>query len=243
MRIFFLALCLLVTGHSFAQNDSTQWLRAFPITDYMVDLNDSVKVVQLQMPDGYSLKEKQLGVIYGVFGTSREEAVQKGYGRCHLIKGDYYYFTIGNNTSGQSLKAGDLLYTFMEKTGIYYGNFPRLAAHFIRLQDVNGNPFYDRYTIFFNWSEADEHKMTDSLVADIRFTGTWFKENQPSADRPITQGRYQGQKTLDVMAECTPEDVRHFLSFVLTSPRLYAGREWKITEIFATWLINGAPGA
>lgn len=60
----------------------------------------------------------------------KEEAVQKAYGKCHLIKGEYYYFTIGHNKSGLQLKKDDLLFTFMGKTNIYYGQIPQLAAHF-----------------------------------------------------------------------------------------------------------------
>ena len=70
----------------------------------MVKLNDSTNLVQIQMPDAYSLKEKQLGLIWGVYDKSKEEAIEKGYGSCHLIKGDYYYFAIGHNTRGKELK-------------------------------------------------------------------------------------------------------------------------------------------
>ncbi len=241
MRRFLFFLALACAGSAGAQSDTTRWLRAFPITDYMVDLNDTVKVVQLEMPEGFALKEKQLGVVFGVYETSRADAVQKGYGRCNLIKGDYYYFTISNNTSGLALKKGDLIYTFMDKTGIYYGRFPKLASHFIRLLDVYEKPFFDRYTIFFNWTQEAEDRLVDSLVADIRFTGKYFKENEPGMDRPITKGSYQGRTTLQTMAECGTGDVRKFLDYMIGNPRLYAGREWKVSEVFGTWLVNGAP--
>ncbi len=48
----------------------------------------------------------------------------------------------------EKIKAGDLLYTFMEKTAIYYGQIPKLSAHFIQLQNVYEIPLYDRYLIF-----------------------------------------------------------------------------------------------
>jgi hypothetical protein len=112
----------------------------------------------VQMPDGWSLKDKQPGLAYGVYNGSKEEAVQKGYGRCNLIKGDFYYFTISHNTSGLPLKKDDLLYTFMDKTTVYYGRIPQIASHFIRLQDVYETAFFDRYNIFGQWNEADEKK-------------------------------------------------------------------------------------
>jgi hypothetical protein len=205
-RLIFPVLAFL-SIQSQAQTDTATWLRAFPITDYMVALNDSTKVVQLEMPDGLVIKEKQLGMLYGVYNGSRDKAVQKGYGRCHLIKGNYYYFAIGHNTSGLSLEKGDLVYTMMDKTPIYYGRIPKIAAHFIRLQNVYETPLFDRYTIFSNWTEKDEKNIVDSMVADIRFTGKYFSEN----------------------------------NYMIARPRLYAGREWKIAELFATWLSEGAP--
>ncbi len=233
---------LLLIGYAAAaQNDSTKLFRAFPVTDYMLDINDSTKVVQLEMPEGIILKEKQLGVMYGVYATSSDDAVEKGYGRCNLIKGQYYYFTISNNKSGVPLKQGDLLYTQMDKPSIFLGRIPRLAAHFIRLLNVTEEPLYDRYLIFNGWTTGDEKKLTDSLVADIRYTGDYFLSNAPGMNQSINTGKYKERKVLEVMKDCTAPDVQDFLDYMLARPRLYAGRDWKISEIFATWLVNGAP--
>lgn len=158
MRKLIFSSFVFLSLKCFCQTDSTKWLRAFPITDYIVELNDSTKVVQVQMPDGWSIKDKQLGLMYGVYNGSKEDAVQKGYGKCHLIKGDYYYFTIGHNESGLPLKKGDLLYTFIDKGIIYQGRIPRIASHFIRLQDVYEDPLFDRYNVFNYWNQVDEKK-------------------------------------------------------------------------------------
>lgn len=238
--ILFTAL-FIISRTSSAQADTSEWLRAFPITDYMVPLNDSTVVVQLEMPEDLVLKEKQLGLMYGVYHRSLDEAVQKGHGKCYLIKTVYYYFAISQNKSGHPLKKGDLLYTFLPRSDIYYGQVVRLASHFIRLQNVHGDNFYDRYTIFHKWSEADEEKLIDSLVADIQFTGQYFLENDPSVNKVIKGGEFRGSQVLEVMAECRPQYVKDFLGYMIARPRLYAGREWKISEIFATWLTEGAP--
>ncbi|HMU46012.1 MAG TPA: hypothetical protein PKC72_06570 [Chitinophagaceae bacterium] len=235
-------ICLtLLHGFVFAQSDSTKQLRAFPVTDYIIDLNDSTKLVQLELPDGITIKYKQLGLIHGVYNSSSTDTVSKGFGRCYLIKGDYYYFAIGQNNSGISIKKGDLLYTFMDKTDIWNGRIPKLASHFIQLQDVYENRFYDRYLIFKNWTENEERLLLDSMVADIRFTGKYFQENDPSIDIVLKSGKYKGNKVLSVMIGCKAEDVTDFIDYVIARPRLYAGRQWKLSEVFATWLEAGAP--
>lgn len=241
MRSIFLPLLCIVSLAATGQPDSSRWLRGFPITDYMVDLNDSVRLVQLEMPEDIQLKEKQLGMLWGVYSNGKEETVQKGYGRCQLIKGQYFYFAIGNNSSGFALKKGDLLYTFMDKTPIWYGQVPKLAGHFIRLQNVYEEPFYDRYAVFRSWSEAREKAILDSMITDIRFTGKHFFDTDRSMDKPITKGDYKGKTILQMMMDCTAADLRDFMDYILARPRLYAGLDWKVSEIFATWLSEGAP--
>ncbi len=241
MRKIILPVFILVATLTSAQSDTSLLLRAFPITDYMVDLNDTVKLVQVHLPDDVMLKEKQLGLVRGVYDGAVKDTVQKGYGRCQLIKGNYYYFSVGNNSSGSPLKAGDLLYTFMEKGDIYDGWAPKIAGHFIRLLNVQGTPFYDRYDVFRYWSGENDRQLLDSMVQDIQFTGNYFIENEPSMNQHIKSGYYQGRPLLNVMRECRVEDLQEFLSYILARPRLYAGNEWKISEIFATWLSSGAP--
>jgi len=242
MKKMFLAVCILFSVSGYAQTDTTKWLRAFPITGYMVDLNDSVKVVQLLMPEGHVIKDKQLGLIRGTYRSAASDTAMKGYGRCNLIKGDYYYFTISKNQSGIPLQEGDLLYTFMDKTAIYYGRIVKLASYFIQLQDVYKNRFFDRYTVFLQWTEEDEKAIIDSMVRDIKFTGDYFLKSDTSKNMLIKKGTFNGKRVLDVMASCDPGFVTDFIDYLLIRPRQYAGREWKITEIFATWLIEGAPG-
>ncbi|MEO7923792.1 MAG: hypothetical protein ABIR30_08935 [Chitinophagaceae bacterium] len=241
MKRILLIAAIFLFGECYAQPDTNKWLRAFPITDYMVDLNDSIKLVQVLLPDGLSLPEKQLGLVRGVYNDSHADTVQKGFGRCNLIKGDYYYFTIGHNISGVSLKEGDLLYTFMDKTPVYYGNIPKLAAHFIGLVNVYEEPFYDRYSVFTRWTLDNEKAAIDSMVKDIQFTGNYFLQNDASMDKLITKGTFKGKKILSVMINCQPDEVKDFMNYVIARPRLYAGKKWKISEVFATWAVEGAP--
>src|SRR5436190_9631767 len=175
MRKIILPLLLLVARASFAQQDEDRLLWAFPITDYIVDLNDSTKVVQVQLPDAFSVKEKQFGLIKGVYINVHADTVEKGYGRCQLIKSDYYYFAVGNNKSGIPLKKGDLLYTFIDKPSAFFdGEVIKLASHYIELDNVYDQSLFDRIAVYNKWSEADEKQVVDSAVSDIKFTGNYF---------------------------------------------------------------------
>ena len=241
MKKNLLPLLMLLAVACSAQADTSKWLRAFPVTDYMVELNDSVKLVQVQLPAGVTLKEKQLGLVRGVYQQSHADTVQKGYGRCQLIKADYYYFSIGHNTSGRAIREGDLLYTFVDKTDIYFGQVAKLAAHGIVLQNAYEDPFYDINQVFSHFTKPGETALIDSMVKDIKFTGNYFLQNDPSMDKLITTGTFKGRKVLTVMADCQPGQLKDFMNYVIARPRLYAGRKWKLAEVFATWAAEGAP--
>lgn len=59
----------------------------------------------------------------------------------------------------------------------------------------------------------------------------------------VTHGPWKGQVCKAIMTRATPEDYAAFLRFVLDYPGKYMRKSWKITETFATWIINDMPGA
>jgi hypothetical protein len=131
--------------------------------------------------------------------------------------------------------------TLVEKPKDYKSRFFRLASHLIKLQNVYEDSFYDHYKIFQEWKPGDEQRAIDSIVQDIRFTGDYFTKNDDSQNKLITTGTYTGKKIFSVMTACTPEDLAKFFDYIIARPRLYAGKKWKLSEIFATWLSAGAP--
>jgi hypothetical protein len=240
-KLFLLSLTLSLYVVCLAQPGDNKRLRAFPITNYVVDLSDTIKLVQVYLEDPTLVKEKQMGVLRGAYNASRRDTLDIGGGRCQLIKGEYYYFSIDTRKSGITPKENDLLYTSVERTTAYDGKFIKLAAHYIELQNVYETALYDRHGIFKIWTAADEHRTLDSIVADIHFTGDYFSKNNPSMNEAIRNGKYKDQKVLNVMTTCSIDDVNDFLDYMIARPRLYAGHKWKISEIFATWLTSGAP--
>ena len=89
-----LVLFLVLSGYS--QKDSVEVLFAYRITDYQVKLNDSVTVVQINIPDAFplSISDKQIGILKHRYENGTLDTNLIGWGKCHLIKGDFYYFAI-----------------------------------------------------------------------------------------------------------------------------------------------------
>jgi hypothetical protein len=236
-----LLLCVFFSVKGIAQTDTEKWVRAFPVTGYMVDVSDSIKLVQVLLPDGVTLPEKQVGLLRGIYRDTYADTSFIGTGRCNLIKGDYYYFTINYKKSGRQPREGDLLFTLVKPVPVYRGQVIKLGTYYIGLQNVYENPFYDRRTIFSHWEKSEEASVIDSMVADIHFTGNYFLENNPGMNKKIKGGRYDGKMVLNTMVIATKKDVIDFLDYIIARPNLYAGRQWKVSEIFATWVSEGAP--
>lgn len=57
----------------------------------------------------------------------------------------------------------------------------------------------------------------------------------------IKSGKNQDKPVLNTMIACNKKDVTDFLAYMIARPSLYAGQEWKVSEVFATWLSEGVP--
>ncbi len=241
MKRSLLIFLILIGSFSGFTQQNTKWARAFPITDYILDLNDSTRLVQLYLPAGPKLNEKQVGVLRGVYTNEHADTSIIGTGRCHLIKGDYYYFSVNYKSSGRLPAVSNLLYTLTDHPPVYTGRIVKIASHFIALQTVEEVPFFDRLDIFETWTADMEKNCITSMIKDIHFTGQYFLDNDPSMNVKIESGRYKDQMVLNLMTRITETDVMDFLDYMIVRPRLYAGKEWKVSELFATWASSGAP--
>ena len=227
--------------NSFSQKDSVDVLFAYRITDYQVKLNDSVTVVQINLPDALplSISEKQIGILKHRYQNGTLDTTLIGWGRCHLIKGNYYYFAI-NKYHQEEPEQGDLLYTKC-KTPVYYKSLLfDINRHAISLTTVDESQFYHAAEIF-QLDEQKEKALFDSMVADIRVTGTAMKKQLPGQNQLIEGGLFNGKRLFDAMEMTTRRQMEEFLKYIVARPERYAGNTWKLSEIYATWMVNKTP--
>lgn len=242
-RLFASILLVAITTVSFAQTDSVKAIFAFPITDYMPEKNDSVVIVQVQLPDASAvdIPKNQLGILKHRFENGKElDTNMIGFGRCSLIKGDYRYFGIAVYP-GRTASPGDLLYMQLTVPLAYKGELFNLSRYHIHLQMVDDSYIYRREDVYFFQNAGDENKILDSLVADIRYTGKVMTEQMPEQNQLMTEGIFKGKKVFAAMQGTTRKDLVTFLRYVNARPQKYAGHSWKISEIFATWMVSGTP--
>jgi CHAT domain-containing protein len=142
-------------------------------------------------------------------------------------------------TKGETFRAGDIV----EVRARVPEQKPltllwRLAALHITFSDNFKKPLNSYRTYLDKTVEPDAALMDKLLTAQHEVVE--FVVNT-DMDAPRKTGRYAGRKASEILQNVTPDDINTFLKFVLSYPGKYIGREWKISETFATWIINDAP--
>lgn len=88
----------------------------------------------------------------------------------------------------------------------------------------------------FKLSKMEEELIAGMAMEAIRECAEFTAELPPPAS-----GMYEGTPVSQVMDNVTEQDLAVFLGFVKAFPGKYIGKSWKISETFATWLINNSP--
>lgn len=225
----------------FAQKDSIDAFFTFRITDYTVKLDDSTTIVQIEVPDTWPLTipERQFGVLKRRYEQGIEyDTNMIGIGRCYLKKDEWHYFAIHQN---QRIPAkGDLLITKCKMPPLHTGLLFDLVRHGINLARVDEEPFYNSAEVFYMGPQS-EQGFLDSMVADIRYTGKAMLAQNSVPNQQIIGGLFNGKKLFTAMQRITRKELDKFLKYVVARPAKYAGTVWKISEIFATWMVSRTP--
>jgi hypothetical protein len=243
LRLPFLLLILL-SGSSplLAQKDSVEKIFAFKITGYIKPLTDSSVAVQVLKPASFPavIKDNQLGVLYHCYETGSElDTAMVGWGRCNLIKGDYYYFGIRLKKMQQPSE-GSIIYLRVKIPYVHDGLLLNVMNHAIQFTNVFGDNFMNSNSIFTN-TKKDEQNILDSMLSDIRYTANAMFQQMPQQNQLIKEGIYKGQKLFTAMLYAKQNELELFLKYIMARPKNYAGNNWKISEIFATWIVGGTP--
>ncbi len=238
-RTSLLVLLLHFSITIFAQKIDKE-IFAFPISEYIINSNDSVSIIQVQIQNAFiKIDSNQVGLLKHNFSNNKENT-EIGFGRCNLIKGTFYYFGIRLvNTTDKPMK-NDLVYTKIIYPAKYKGQFYNLTKNAIYFEHVTGEKFFS-FESAIKIDKLEESRLIDEFVADIKYTGQEMQKKSDSQDTIIEGGLFDGKKLFVTMQSITAENVKDFIDYVIARPTKYAGNTWKIAEVFATWAIGGTP--
>ena len=117
-----------------------------------------------------------------------------------------------------------------------HGTFENMLEINVILTDNYDIPLYKKRNIALAKTEESLILMTskDAIKQCAEFT-----KGMP----PIQSGYYEGKEVSYVMENVEDDDVTLFLGYIKARPQKYVSKSWKISETFATWLVNNAPMA
>jgi hypothetical protein len=204
-----------------------------------VTVNDSTVTVQVENTNGVSgIEEGQYALLQR--NATNGDTLFIGSGKCSLISQGNYYFSIRLNPKNGHPQKNDLIYTMGLYPTTYKGRVYNMIRQNIFLQNVYSEPIYS-YAFSVFGDKYQEESVIDSMVADIRFTAAAMEKQAPEQNLAIESGRFKDRKLFDAMRLATAKDVTDFIDYIIARPKIYAGNEWKISEVFATWQVAGTP--
>ncbi|MBT9559593.1 MAG: CHAT domain-containing protein [Myxococcales bacterium] len=113
----------------------------------------------------------------------------------------------------------------------------RCAANAITFTDNQRADFTTLEALVTAPDDREEKRVLDAMV----LAGRDVVDQAGGIAGQAKWGRLKGKSVADALAAATPDDYADFLRFVAAYPGKYIGKSWKISETFATWIVNGAP--
>lgn len=90
--------------------------------------------------------------------------------------------------------------------------------------------------------KVQEGDMALFLVPMVKpSTANALIDTKSTLNQQVKSGQYKGQMLFATMQQATSKDVLQFMMYVYTHPDKYKAHTWRVSETFATWVINGAP--
>lgn len=168
-------------------------------------------------------------------GLATPYTLTDNYGLCVVILND-------TTDPALQVRIGDLLeLPCMLPSRDKSFTFNQLAKYRIRFLDNGSVPVFNQMEMLYNGDRQLEEDILDLMVKDIHDTWEFLQEyvpDNPSWSEPLGGGKFAGISMMDALKITTRADISAFLNFVSSYPGKYMGKDWKINETYATWLIN-----
>ncbi len=117
---------------------------------------------------------------------------------------------------------------------LVHGNFEDMISLNITFTDNYDVPLYKRRGVALANSEENLILLSakDAIVQCAEFT----------VEMPdVQEGMFAGRKVSELMENVEEENITLFLGYVKKRPQKYIAKSWKISETYATWLVNNTP--
>lgn len=196
----------------------------------------------VEKPQWALVKKGQTFLLKSIWRKEGDKTANIGAGTVSILNDDDMEAKAMMN-KGAQVQKGDLAMFLLPlklpaKKDTLFFKFARLG---IGLKTVLDSSFYDRSQMILDPGSYDVSAMIQGMAEDIRYTAKEMIAANDAQDQMIDSGPFKGMRLFDAMLKATDADVFDFLRYVYFFPDKYMAHEWRVSEVYATWLINGAP--
>lgn len=232
MMICLAFVCLAATA--FAQNTTMTFL--FPIEE---TTDESIRFL---VAENFGFEVGQTGDIYGLYDKNNRARNGK-IGEATISKINGVEIRVDCEiTENVGVEKGDLIAFEIDvpkrnEERILYQMF----ALNIRFLDVYDKVIFEGFDFGKIVAEAEEKALMNDLLAEIHFVGKAMKEQSETFPKISEKSRFGNLDLYSAMEAAMYEDLRSFLRYIEAKPLKYQGQNWRISEVFATWIDAGTP--
>lgn len=242
MRKILFVLLLPLCVNAQHPNTSRQ-LVALTITEIPDNIDSNKYYLIVDKPDAVKVKPNQTFLLQSTWKKEGDSVVATGAGTVSIINEKTLELTATIN-AGKKVEQGDVVLFLVPlvkpvKDTLFF-KMARLGISFTSIDDII---FYDRSKLLDDSTAYPTEKILNDMAKDIQRTVNALIELKSPLDQEIKSGNYKGQMMFAVMQKASSDDVLQFMKYVHAKPDKYKARKWRVSETFATWVINGAPKA
>lgn len=243
MKKYLFSFLYLACHFVVAQNQKIAFVN-FPVASFELQnpahiLSDkNVYIADIELNGFYEFEEKAGGKVFSL-AENGEKLRNNFIGEAAIHKRFENKMRLKVTTEkGISLQIGDLI-----QLPIIIPNEPNtLAFDLFRFHINLLNSYSDKLfncEAWVNYDEETEKLLIQTLADEVRYYGGEMRGKMPS--QILENGRYKDMDMFDAMVRTSADDMHSFLNFIRSYPAHYAGQDWKIAEIYATWLTHNTP--
>lgn len=211
---------------------------------------DSIHAL-LKVGTKYGITKGLYGPVKGVYSKQNDRSnTELGFGTIIYVNDTAALVAIRPKSTDTNqfieIRKGDYVILTIPTPKLPYRSiFFELALLDIDFINLAKDAMYDFHHLLYKDSKKLEDSLLDICMHDVYETYLMFADDTSAAFEnlrtPLKEGRYAGRSVMDVMKQCSKQDIKTFLNFVIDYPGKYIGNSWKINETFATWVLNNGP--
>ncbi len=240
-------ILFLAATSGYSQGSGTKLIPVYFVINSVEVTNDTAIAI-LDDAGDYNIKNGSSVKAYQKWLAKAEGFPGRNFGQVgagRIVQNDKYIVAFVKLDDPQKqIGAGDLIEIDVSVPNLANRSvFSDLAFLQIFFTDNSQQPFYDLRTLLTREKKEYIDSLYVSMSANLKEIYELIKGTSQGDELSavMTTGNFAGKSILQMLQDAKKEDIESFLFFVYSFPAKYMSEKYKLSETYATWLLNEAP--